>query len=81
MSERLPRDDYRELINLAALMAGFDINITLRKHVCNALSTLKCKCKLNCYCKFNDALINLTAHELIDVQRFNIIVVCMYMYP
>lgn len=26
LSERLPRDDYRELLNLAALMAGFDIS-------------------------------------------------------
>jgi len=26
-----PRDDYRDCVNLVALMVGFDINVTLRK--------------------------------------------------
>jgi hypothetical protein len=78
-----PRDDYRELLCLAASMLGMQTNTTIRKPgalhrarwIAKAIYTLKIELPFD----GNDAVLQITARELQSIQRFNRFVVCVYL--
>ena len=83
IATKLPRDDYRELLNLASLMIGLDIQFTIRKpgalHRARWMAKAIYSLKMELLFNGNEATMELTAGEFQGMQRFNRFVVCIYL--
>jgi hypothetical protein len=77
------RDDYRELLNLAALMIGKEVDVTIRKpgalHRARWMAKAIYSLKIELLLSGNETVMELTGHELLGLQRFNRFVVCVYL--
>ena len=77
-----PGEDYREFIQLAALIVGLDIKVTIRKpaglHRARWMAKAIYSMKIELLLRGNEAVIKLTASELRSIHRFNRFVVCVY---
>ena len=82
LSEKHPRDDYKELLLLAGLMTGIDVSCSIRKpgamHHARWMAKAIYSLKIELLLDGNEAIIQLKAQELLAVQRFNRFVVLVY---
>jgi hypothetical protein len=80
---RHPRDDYRELLLLAASMVGLTTSSAIRKpgamHRARWMSKAIYSMKIELLLDGNEAVIQLTSHELQGIQRFNRFVINIYL--
>lgn len=77
-----PRDDYRELISLSALLVGVDVGRNIRKpgavHRARWMAKAIYSMKMELLYDVNKATLCLTASELKGLQRFNRFIVRIY---
>ncbi|GBN77905.1 hypothetical protein AVEN_40025-1 [Araneus ventricosus] len=83
IATKLHRDDYRKLLNLALLMNGLDIQVTIWKpggpHRARWMAKAIYSLKMELLFNGNEASMALTAREFQGMQRFNRFVVCAYL--
>ena len=83
MSESHSREDYKELLNLAGIHIGINIDCNIRKpgaiHRARWMAKAIYALKMELLLEGNEAVIKMTARELQALQRFNRFVVLVYL--
>ena len=80
---KYPRADYKEFLNLAASAVALDVEVRIQKpgalHRARWMAKAIYSLKIELLYEGNETVLQLSARELMGIQRFNRFVVCVYM--